>query len=67
MATLYKNRGVWYITTSYDNQRLTRSLRTKEKQVAKIKSWMDEKIESTYININSDYKNCNFKNKWVNK
>jgi len=35
MATLYKNRGVWYITTSYDNQRLTRSLRTKDKQVAK--------------------------------
>ena len=35
MATLYKNRGVWYITSSYDNQRLTRSLRTKDKQVAK--------------------------------
>ena len=35
MATLYKNRGVWYITTSYDNQRLTRSLRTKDKKVAK--------------------------------
>ena len=35
MATLYKNRGVWYITASYDNQRLTRSLRTKNKQVAK--------------------------------
>ena len=35
MATLYKNRGVWYITASYDNQRLTRSLRTKDKQVAK--------------------------------
>ena len=35
MATIYKNRGVWYITTSYDNQRLTRSLRTKDKKVAK--------------------------------
>jgi hypothetical protein len=35
MATLYKNHSVWYITTSYDNQRLIRSLRTKGKQVAK--------------------------------
>jgi len=44
-----------------------KELALKEKQVSKIKKWMDEKIESTYININSDYKNCNFKNKWVNK
>ena len=29
------NRGIWYITASYDKQRLTRSLRTKDKQVAK--------------------------------
>ena len=35
MATLYKNRDVWYITASYENQRLTRSLRTKDRQVAK--------------------------------
>lgn len=44
-----------------------KELALKEKQVSRIKKWMDEKIESTYININSDYKNCNFKNKWVNK
>ena len=42
MATLYKNRGVWYITASYENQRLTRSLRTKSKKVArKIKSGIE--------------------------
>ena len=35
MATLYKNRNVWYITVSTGNKRLTRSLRTKDKQVAK--------------------------------
>jgi hypothetical protein len=29
------NRGIWYITASYDKQRLTRSLRTKDKQIAK--------------------------------
>ena len=35
MATLYKNRNVWYITVSTGKKRLTRSLRTKDKQVAK--------------------------------
>ena len=35
MATIYKNHGVWYITTSYENKRIIRSLRTKDKQVAK--------------------------------
>jgi len=44
-----------------------KELALKEKQVSKIKKWMDEKIESTYISVNFDYKNCNFKNKWVNK
>ena len=35
MATLYKNRNIWYITVSNGNNRLTRSLRTKDKLVAK--------------------------------
>jgi hypothetical protein len=28
-------------------------------------SWMIEKIEDTYININKDNQDCNFTNKWV--
>ena len=35
MATLYKNRNIWYITVSNGNNRLTRGLRTKDKKVAK--------------------------------
>ena len=35
MATLYKNRNIWYITVSNGKNRLTRSLRTKDKHVAK--------------------------------
>ena len=70
-----KKYKILKVTNRYDEHRAEYSkdytkikeLALKEKQVAKIKSWMDEKIESTYININSDYKNCNFKNKWVNK
>ena len=44
-----------------------KELALKEKQVSKIREWMDDKIEATYINVNSDYKNCNFKNKWIKK
>lgn len=42
-----------------------KELALKEKQVSKIKEWMGEKIESTYISVNSDYRGCNFKNKWI--
>ena len=35
MATLYQKRDTWYLSVSLNNQRLTRSLNTKEKLVAK--------------------------------
>ncbi len=42
-----------------------KELALKEKQLKKIQSWMVEKIEDTYININKDNQSCNFTNKWV--
>lgn len=42
-----------------------KDLALKEKQLNKIKNWMVEKIDETYININQDNKDCNFTNKWV--
>ena len=42
-----------------------KDLALKEKQLSKIKDWMVEKIDETYININQDNKDCNFTNKWV--
>ena len=70
-----KKYKILKVTNRYDEHKANYSkdytkikeLALKEKQVFKIKEWMDEKIESTYININSDYKNCNFKNKWVKR
>ena len=70
-----KKYKILKVTNRYDEHKADYSkdytkikeLALKEKQVFKIKEWMDEKIESTYININSDYKNCNFKNKWVKR
>ena len=70
-----KKYKILKVTNRFDEHRAEYSkdytkikdLALKEKQVSKIKNWMDEKIESTYININSDYNNCNFKNKWIKK
>ena len=42
-----------------------KELALKEKQLKRIQSWMIEKIEDTYININKDNQDCNFTNKWV--
>jgi peptidyl-prolyl cis-trans isomerase SurA len=42
-------------------------LALKEKQLRAIEDWQEEKIKETYIKVNSDYKDCNFTNNWVNK
>ena len=44
-----------------------KSLALKEKQLDLIKKWMSDKIESTYVNVNSDSRLCNFKNNWLKK
>ena len=61
MATLYKNRGVWYITTSYDKQRLTRSLRTKDKQVAKkLKPVVELELLEELTGVRTSKRNLSF-------
>ena len=44
-----------------------KSLALKEKQLNLIQKWMDEKIESTYVNVNKDSKICSFANNWIKK
>ena len=44
-----------------------KSLALKEKQLNLIKKWMSDKIESTYVNVNSDSRLCDFKNNWLKK
>ena len=44
-----------------------KSLALKEKQLKLIQKWMNEKIESTYINVNRESRLCNFINNWVKK
>ena len=44
-----------------------KSLALKEKQLKLIQKWMNEKIESTYVNVNKESKFCNFTNNWIKK
>ncbi|MGS2761353.1 peptidylprolyl isomerase [Sinomicrobium sp. M5D2P9] len=44
-----------------------KDLALKEKQIKAVRSWMEKTIEDTYIMVNSDYKDCEFSNKWVKK
>ena len=62
MATVYKNHSVWYINTSYDNQRLTRSLRKKGKQVTKkLKRVVElELLEDLHSSIKPRKRNLSF-------
>ena len=41
-----------------------KELALKEKKLNAIKKWMKEKIELTYISLNSDFDNCHFNNNW---
>ena len=42
-----------------------KDLALKEKQIKIIQTWMEEKIEETYININKDSRKCIFVNNWL--
>lgn len=44
-----------------------KDLALKEKQIDAIAKWTQEKIKESYININEDYKNCEFTNNWLKK
>ena len=42
-----------------------KDLALKEKQIKIIQTWMEEKIEETFININKDSRKCVFVNNWL--
>ncbi|MDO4728711.1 MAG: peptidylprolyl isomerase [Bacteroidota bacterium] len=37
------------------------------KRLEVIKKWFDEKMPETYINVDASYKNCKFKNNWLQR
>jgi peptidyl-prolyl cis-trans isomerase SurA len=44
-----------------------KSLALKEKQLKEVGEWIKQKIKDTYINVNSDARNCEFQNNWLKK
>ncbi len=42
-----------------------KELALKEKQIKAIGKWTEEKIKETYIQINTEYRNCVFSNNWI--
>lgn len=44
-----------------------RELALTEKRIKAIEKWQEEKINETYININSDYSSCEFASNWLQK
>ena len=44
-----------------------KNLAVQDKQFKEIAKWQEEKIEDTYININGEYRNCEFQSNWLKK
>jgi peptidyl-prolyl cis-trans isomerase SurA len=44
-----------------------KELALKKKKLDAIQEWMKDKIKSTYININQDYRSCDSKYNWLKK
>ncbi len=44
-----------------------KNLTVQDKQYKEIAKWQDEKINDTYININGEYRNCEFESNWLKK
>ena len=42
-------------------------LALKQKQIRAIESWQKEKIQETYVNVNEDYRDCEYASNWVKK
>lgn len=44
-----------------------KNLTEQDKQLKAIEKWVDEKVMDTYININGEYRNCEFHSNWLKK
>jgi peptidyl-prolyl cis-trans isomerase SurA len=42
-------------------------LALKQKQILAIEAWQKEKILETYVNVNEDYRDCEYASNWVKK
>lgn len=54
-----------HIADFNDDYTKVRELALKKKQSKAIDKWTDEKLKSTYIKINGEYRDCEFAKKWM--
>lgn len=50
-----------------DDYNRIKQLALMDKQNKAIRSWIDKKLQSTYVRINHNYYNCNFTSNWIKK
>ena len=62
---LMKSRTKAHIADLSDDYVKVQNLALQKKREETIAKWTKEKINDTYIKINSDYKKCAFKNNWT--
>lgn len=61
MASIYKKRGIWYLSVMHNHKRLTVSLRTKEKVVAmRLKLQVEYELLSNLLGVNQNYEEMPF-------
>ena len=62
MASLYKNRDVWYLTVCHQRKRITKSLKTKDIRVAKqLKPLFESKLIRILTGLENNQKDISFK------
>lgn len=44
-----------------------KELALKEKQIRAIEAWQQKKIKETYVNVNEDYRDCEYASNWAKK
>ena len=49
-----------------DDYQKIQAMALSKKQQDAIQSWVKKKVVNTFVQINSDFKNCTFNNKWIN-
>ncbi len=49
-----------------DDYQKIQALALAKKQQDAIQTWVKKKVVNTFVQINSEYKNCTFNNKWIN-
>ena len=62
-----KNRTDEHIADYAKDYTRIKEFALKEKQFEAIAKWSDEKVKSTYIKINGEYRNCDFMINWMKK